>query len=271
MSQAPSLTLADQPRTQFRQNLNSIIAALASSHSGPTRPDGIGFGGLWVNTSVPSSTIWTLYLFDGSHDIALGTLNTTANVFNPAIPTGYIFEALLADLAVGTSKLKNSAVTYAKMQNVSATARVLGRVSAGSGVVEEIPIGSAPGNILRLNSSGQVPAVDGSLLTNLSNTPRAWVNFNGQSGVIRASFNVSSITRHGAGDYTINFSTALPDENYAFVCTVRNNPSHGSGGNANAVGHSNIAPTASALRIQSGPPSSGVNLDYSMINVIVVR
>lgn len=45
---------------------------------------------------------------------------------------------------------------------------------------------------------------------------RAWVNFNGTGTVaIRASYNVSSITDNGTGDYTINFTTAMPDTNYA--------------------------------------------------------
>lgn len=44
---------------------------------------------------------------------------------------------------------------------------------------------------------------------------RAWVNFNGTGTVaIRASGNVSSITDNGVGNYTINFTTALPDANY---------------------------------------------------------
>jgi len=47
---------------------------------------------------------------------------------------------------------------------------------------------------------------------------RAWVNFNGTGTVaIRASGNVSSITDNGTGDYTVNFTTAMPDANYAVV------------------------------------------------------
>ena len=47
---------------------------------------------------------------------------------------------------------------------------------------------------------------------------RAWVNFNGTSTVaIRDSGNVSSVTDNGAGDYTVNFTTAMVDANYA-VC-----------------------------------------------------
>ncbi len=44
---------------------------------------------------------------------------------------------------------------------------------------------------------------------------RAWVNFDGTGTVaIRAAVNVSSITDNGVGNYTINFTTAMPDANY---------------------------------------------------------
>ena len=47
---------------------------------------------------------------------------------------------------------------------------------------------------------------------------RAWVNFNGTGTVaIRDSGNVSSITDNGTGDYTVNFTTAMPDANYSAV------------------------------------------------------
>lgn len=45
---------------------------------------------------------------------------------------------------------------------------------------------------------------------------RAWVNFNGTGAVaIRASGNVTSITDNGTGDYTVNFTSAMPDGNYS--------------------------------------------------------
>ena len=45
---------------------------------------------------------------------------------------------------------------------------------------------------------------------------KAWVNFNGTGTVaIRAAGNVSSITDNGTGDYSVNFTTAMPDANYA--------------------------------------------------------
>ena len=58
-----------------------------------------------------------------------------------------------------------------------------------------------------LNASGTAPIY----------ACRAWVNFNGTGTVaIRASGNVSSITDNGVGDYTVNFTTSMPDANYSF-------------------------------------------------------
>jgi hypothetical protein len=51
-----------------------------------------------------------------------------------------------------------------------------------------------------------------------SGTAKAWVNFNGTGTVaIRSSFNVASITDNGTGDYTVNFTTAMADANYAYT------------------------------------------------------
>jgi hypothetical protein len=51
-----------------------------------------------------------------------------------------------------------------------------------------------------------------------SGRAKAWVNFNGTgTPAIRASYNVSSITDNGTGDYTVNFTTALVDANYSVV------------------------------------------------------
>ena len=52
-------------------------------------------------------------------------------------------------------------------------------------------------------------------------TAKAWVNFNGTGTVaIRAAGNVSSITDNGAGNYTVNFTTAMPDANYSAVTSM---------------------------------------------------
>jgi len=59
-----------------------------------------------------------------------------------------------------------------------------------------------------LNASGSAPVY----------AARAWVNFNGTGTVaIRASGNVSSVTRNATGEFTVNFTTAMPDANYSIV------------------------------------------------------
>ena len=55
---------------------------------------------------------------------------------------------------------------------------------------------------------------------------KAWVNFNGENTVaIRDSFNVSSLTDNGTGNYTVNFSTAMANANYVFVGFQNSAPS----------------------------------------------
>ncbi len=77
-----------------------------------------------------------------------------------------------------------------------------------------------------LTSGGAISGSTGSFTGNLSFNSgygsaavaygcRAWVNFNGTGTVaIRASGNVSSITDNGTSDYTVSFTTAMPDANY---------------------------------------------------------
>ena len=55
---------------------------------------------------------------------------------------------------------------------------------------------------------------------------RAWVNFDGTGTVaIRAAYNVTSITDNGTGDYTVNFTTAMPDVNYSYALSGRQSSS----------------------------------------------
>ena len=75
-------------------------------------------------------------------------------------------------------------------------------------VTERMRIDSS-GNLLFNSGYGSVATAYGC---------RAWVNFNGTGTVaIRASGNVSSITDNNTGDYTVNFTTALVDANYAIT------------------------------------------------------
>jgi hypothetical protein len=79
---------------------------------------------------------------------------------------------------------------------------------------------STSGNILTSNGTTWTSAAAPTGITATTGSAayygaRAWVNFNGTGTVaIRASVNVSSITDNNTGNYTVNFTTAMPDVNY---------------------------------------------------------
>jgi hypothetical protein len=99
---------------------------------------------------------------------------------------------------------------------------------------------------------------------------RAWVNFNGTGTVaIRASGNVSSITDNGAGDYTVNFTNAMPDANYAVTMNTSaiNNGVFGKFGNIVGVTGKSSTPTVSAIRVFVGYTTANSDEDYVSVSV----
>lgn len=75
---------------------------------------------------------------------------------------------------------------------------------------------------LRIEPTGQIKAVYESTIGTDYNTTlhngylcRAWVNFTGIDGTISACGNVTSVTKNATGDFTINFTVAMPDSNFA--------------------------------------------------------
>ena len=120
---------------------------------------------------------------------------------------------------------------------------------AGSGTITGISAGGLPDDCIttaEIAANAVTTAKLGS--AEASGLCKAWVNFNGTSTVaIRASYNVSSITDNGTGDYTVNFTTALADANYALVVGGGNGRASGFG--VFFGGFTAVAPTSSAARI----------------------
>jgi hypothetical protein len=109
-------------------------------------------------------------------------------------------------------------------------------------------------------------------------TCKAWVNFNGTGTVaIRASGNVSSITDNGTGDYTVNFTTAMPDANYCFNMSANDNGT--TAGQTTAFsygawkrGANSCLYNTTSMRFQIGYPASSVDFaDQTHINVAIFR
>lgn len=98
---------------------------------------------------------------------------------------------------------------------------------------------------------------------------RAWVNFDGTGTVaIRASGNVSSITDNGTGDYTVNFSSAMPDANYSTngMCGTINQRY----GTANIYNPSGVSPTTTAFRFTTAASNWSLS-DLTNICIAVFR
>lgn len=115
----------------------------------------------------------------------------------------------------------------------------------------------------QLNASGSAPIY----------ACRAWVNFNGTGTVaIRGSGNVSSITDNGTGDYTVNFTTAMPDANYAHTLSFTDP----SGFYAFTVG-SNFSKTTTTFRLgvlfknNSATVWNAYAADYPNVDVAIFR
>jgi len=97
-----------------------------------------------------------------------------------------------------------TATTGTNTTQVASTAFANSAVDARVGVANSSIVKTA------LNATGAAPIF----------ACRVWANFNGTGVVaIMASGNASSITDNGVGDYTVNFTTAMPDTNYSTLCT----------------------------------------------------
>lgn len=119
-------------------------------------------------------------------------------------------------------------------------------------------------------TNGIVQTADGSGVIKLQSNgvttnALAWVNFNGTGTVaIRSSYNVSSITDNGTGDYTINFATALSDANYCAVA-LGNTAS----GYLIRGADDFAARTTSAFRVTTYT-LAGASQDSSIVNVAIL-
>ena len=84
-----------------------------------------------------------------------------------------------------------------------------------------MPYGTLAADTMQSSTAGTPPQFNDGNGTQIGTLCRAWVNFNGTGTVaIRASFNVSSITDNGTGDYTVNFTNALADANYSYCVSA---------------------------------------------------
>ena len=191
---------------------------------------------------------------------------TTTLIINPA-----------GTLATGTITMPGTpadgmVITFTTTQEITAIT-INGNTgqSIGGTQVAQLPANSAMSFVYRQSNTtwyrNSAPAL-GNVGTAPVYAARAWVNFNGTGTVaIRASANVTSITDNGTGDYTVNFTTAMPDGNYSVGGCVAIDFSNTGSRVINLAG---AAPTTTACRISTVLPGTG-NQDCLYVAIQVFR
>lgn len=109
------------------------------------------------------------------------------------------------------------------------------------------PLRTSQSIVAKLNAGGSAPMY----------ACRAWIKGNAD-GTIAASGNVASVTKNGTGDYTVTFTTAMQDANYAIngMAIQGTGPSYGFAATVDI-----LSQTTSAVRFYTRRPTDRVIFD----------
>jgi hypothetical protein len=199
----------------------------------------------------PSYTAGYINVF--RNGVRLGAADYTAtNGTTVVLATG----AYAGDLVTTESYYVSSVIGA-----IPATAGAVNGTYIQTGVVLNSPV------VDTLNSSTGVLSTQ----NGMTGICKAWVNFNGTTATpstIRASFNVASVTKNGTGDYTVNFTTAMPNANY---CSIGSTTDGGSIAAARLVAFRQNSATTTSTRcetvfqVDSGSEAADMNAVYVAI------
>lgn len=122
------------------------------------------------------------------------------------------------------------------------------------------------GGQIRSNATSTPPTFADSAGTQIGTLCRAWVSFTGSGSAVKlGSFNVSSVTFNGTGDYTVTFTNAMPDANYAAATGAQQ---------WRLIGPNDTTTTYIAttfIRVTSLQPSNGTALNSAWNTVAIFR
>lgn len=187
------------------------------------------------------------------------TTNDATNL--SVIPNG---TSKYAGLTFFNSSDPNNASAFTVNTNVAGTTMNIASYQTGTGTYLPIQILTNLSVQARFQTNGNFEFNSGYGSSATAYGCRAWVNFNGTGTVaIRASGNVTSITDNGTGDYTVNFTTAMPDANY----------SASGGSNSDGTTFGVVTPltlATSSVRVTVRQVANAL-VDYSTICVAVHR
>jgi hypothetical protein len=184
-------------------------------------------------------------------------------------PTDTSRAALASPTFTGTP-LSTTAAVDTNTTQIATTAYVMGQgyaklASPTFTGTPTLPTGTIATTQTALDSSTKVATT---AFVRADNNCKAWVNFNGTgTPAIRGSYNVSSITDNGVGDYTVNLTTAISDANYS----VQANSSYSANGARGSVWAESYATSTTSTRIITSSLSSPFFYDCVSVTVAILR
>ena len=223
--------------------------------------------GTITNLASTTGTIATLNSTTGTIATLNSTTGTIVTLNSTTGTIGNLSTTLVGDFTIssGTSTLGTTGVTAGTYGSASAipfiTVDAKGRItSATSGTFSSTP----PANSVTFNTLS-TSATEADNVA--KRTAKAWVRFDGATPTIASSFNVSSVSRGGAGSYTINLTSAMSDANYSAVITTSDlNGVSSSCAMLNATG---VAPTTTAFNANTVRRDTGAGFDPVYVSVMV--
>lgn len=186
-------------------NLEPWRDALHSLHSGTARPSYAVAGMMWLDTT---TTPWVLNAYDGTDDIALGTINASTNAFTPSIA---LFSQLdnafeIKDNSDPTKKFVFQASSITAGQTRVLTVQDLDMILAGKDIVQSFTKAQI-GTPVSLTSTSNSTAIDLSLSNNFEHAFTENTTFADPTNMVAGQGGQIKLTQNASTPYTIAFGS----------------------------------------------------------------
>jgi len=210
-------------------------------------------------------------------NLGLGALAVKATVATADIDADAVTNAKIADDSIDSEHYVDGSIDTAHIADDQITSAKIADNAVGADALNVSGNGTA-GQALLSDGDGTFSWGSSSTMTTTTGSApyygaRAWCDLDGTgTATIDASGNISSVTDNGTGDYTLTFTTAMPDTNYTF----NGNAGYYQQNVVNMIEIKNGGRTTSSVRIQGYYTNGGSDVattisDFDPISVVIFR